>query len=230
MPVFLLPDEFSLFPDPALADRTGLLAIGGVLTPEKLIQAYQNGIFPWYHYGEPVHWYCLTPRLMLVPSEINVSKSMRNLMNRSLYNVTMDNDFMAVMHACRSIDRKNQEGSWIHYELMEAFSKLHDKGIAHSVEIWRESQLVGGLYGLAMGKMFCGESMFAKEPNTSKLALIHLCRFLESKKFDFIDCQQDTAHLRKMGARLYPQKEFFHFLQMNRENDIVQESWNDIRF
>ncbi len=225
MPVFLLPDLIQKFPDASFAEPTGLLAVGGQLNTDSILEAYQNGSFPWYHVDEAPHWYCLTPRLMLVPQEVNISKSMRSLIKASKYTLSCDTHFIEVMNACRNIERKNQDGSWIHYEIMDAFNQLHKEGIAHSVEVWRDQQMVGGLYGLAIGDMFCGESMFAIEPNTSKLALIGLCKLLQKKEFKYVDCQQDTPHLKSMGAKLISKADFFSFLQENKTKEIIREKW-----
>lgn len=225
VPVFRLPDQEIVFPHPSLAEPTGILAFGGDLSPERIILAYQNGIFPWYDHGEDIAWWCLTPRLMLIPSGVSISKSMRSLINRSAFQISFDKCFLEVMQACRTIHRKGQRGSWIHYDIMEAFLKLHQLGLAHSVEVWQSGSMVGGLYGLALGKMFCGESMFAKVPNASKYGLISLCKLLQKKEFDRIDCQQDTPHLTSMGADLYGREEFFQFLEQNKQFPLVQESW-----
>ncbi len=226
MPVFKLPDHEIVFPHPSLAEPSGILAIGGDLSPDRILLAYQNGIFPWYDHGEEIAWWCLTPRLMLIPSKINISKSMRSLINRSAFCVSFDRCFLDVMQACRSIRRKGQRGSWIHYDILEAFLKLHELGLAHSVEVWQAGKLVGGLYGLAMGRMFCGESMFAEVSNASKYGLIRLCELLQEKNFERIDCQQDTDHLKSMGAELFAKEEFLQYLEKNKEFPLVQESWS----
>lgn len=226
MPVFRLPEYEISFPHPRFADSSGILAIGGDLNPERLLLAYQNGIFPWYEYGEEILWWCITPRLILNPKKIKVSKSMRNILNQNKFQIKFDTQFIEVMHSCRSTLRKGQSGSWIHYELMDAFIKLHQAHYAHSVEVYQKDELVGGLYGLSIGRMFCGESMFSKIPNASKVALISLCSLLEKKGFELIDCQQDTPHLRSMGAELISRNDFFRFLETNQSYEMIQENWN----
>lgn len=225
MPVYQIPDEQFIFPHPSLANPDGLIGIGSDLHPKRLLLAYQNGIFPWNNAGEQIHWWCITPRLILYPEKIRISKSMRSCLNDSKYSYSFDKDFLQVMLSCKTITRPNQSGSWIHQRLVEAFLELHQHGFAHSVEVWEDDQLIGGLYGLAIGKMFCGESMFAKKPNASKYALIKLTKYLVRKEFHFIDCQQDTNHLRSLGAELISGEAFFHLLSENKKHPIRRENW-----
>jgi leucyl/phenylalanyl-tRNA---protein transferase len=226
LPVYQIPDEHLIFPYPWNANSDGLLGIGGDLQPQRLILAYENGIFPWYSAGEPIQWWCLTPRLVLFPEQLRISKSMKSVLKHSGFSFTMDRDFLTVMLQCKTINREKQTGSWIHQDIMDAFLKLHQMGIAHSVAVWQKNELVGGLYGLAIGKMFCGESMFAKTSNASKYALIQLCSELINRKFNFIDCQQDTAHLRTMGAQLIEKERFYKMLEENKNYPVLKESWN----
>lgn len=225
MPVALLPDFPLYFPHPSKADRNGLLAIGGSLTPERILLAYQNGIFPWYNEGEPIMWWSLSPRLILDPKQIHVSKSMHRVLNNKSLSVTADKDFEQVMRHCGTVIRQGQRESWIHEEMISAYLKLHQMGIAHSIEVWKSEELVGGIYGLAIGKMFCGESMFSKIPNASKLALIKLAKFLSLKKFEWIDCQQESDHMKRMGAYTIQQADFFNYLEQNKRNSLLSENW-----
>lgn len=227
MPVYQIPDEQLIFPHPSEANPDGLLGIGADLRPERLILAYENGIFPWYSAGEPVHWWCLTPRLILIPNEIRISKSMKPYLNGSKFQYSFDTEFLSVMLACKTVSRQNQKGSWIHQEVIEAFAELHRLGIAHSVEVWEHEKLVGGLYGLSIGKMFCGESMFAKKANASKYALILLANYLTQKKYHFIDCQQETMHLKTMGAKSVNKEVFFSMLEKNKKYPVKPENWSN---
>jgi leucyl/phenylalanyl-tRNA--protein transferase len=227
LPVYQIPDEHLIFPHPSQAEPDGLIGIGSDLNPDRLLLAYQNGIFPWYSAGEPILWWCLTPRLVLYPQKIKISKSMRSVLNGSRFHYTFDTDFLSVMLACKTISRHNQRGSWIHQDVLDAFLQLHNLGFAHSVEVWEGTELVGGLYGLAIGKMFCGESMFAKKSNASKYALIKLADFLMKKQFHFIDCQQDTPHLRSMGAELIEKDIFFSMLEENKKYTMHSEHWSN---
>lgn len=226
MPVFRIPEDKIIFPHPSQATRQGLLGIGGNLSVERIILAYQNGIFPWNIEGEEILWWCLTPRLVLYPEKIKISKSLHSILNKKDYKISYDQAFEQVIEECSMIKRKSQEGTWIHSDLKRIFIQLHQEGLAHSVEVWKNDQLVGGLYGLGIGKMFCGESMFAKESNTSKIALVHLCKKLVEMNYTVIDCQQDTEHLRSMGAELINKKKFFDFLENNKLSKIDERKWN----
>ena len=227
MPVFRIPEDNLIFPHPSQASEDGLLGIGGDLSAERLILAYQNGIFPWNNDGEEIHWWCLTPRLILYPEAIKVSKSMKRVLRETTITVSFDQHFLEVMNKCSQIKRKSQMGTWIHDDLKEAFIKLHELGIVHSVEILKDGRLIGGLYGLAIGQMFCGESMFSEEPNMSKLALIKLCEKLVELDFKLIDCQQVTEHLLSMGGELMEKNDFFQFLEKNKLNNISIHSWKE---
>lgn len=222
MPVYLLNDDDVLFPDPSHSEESGLLAVGGDLSPERLLEAYRSGIFPWFNPGEEILWWSLDPRFVLFPSELKVSKSMRPYFNQKKFHVTFDTCFEKVMSLCQVQERAGQLGSWISEDMIMAYTRLHKMGYAHSVEVWKEKELVGGLYGLSMGKMFFGESMFSREPNASKFGFITLVRKLESLGFNLIDCQQETPHLGSLGARPIPRKDFLDKLQLNAfEKDLV---------
>ena len=205
------------FPDPQQADEQGILCIGGDLSLERLKLAYQLGIFPWYNEGEPIIWWSLNPRFVLFPEELKVAKSMRSYFNNNKFKVTYNKAFKEVIAACKRINRKGQFGTWITNEMEAAYINLHQNGIAHSVEVWRKDQLVGGLYGVATGKIFSGESMFSLESNASKFGFISLVRLLQEKEFMLIDCQQETAHLGTLGAKPISRNEFLDILKTNRQ-------------
>jgi len=198
-----------IFPNPALADEDGLLAIGGDLSVERLTLAYSLGIFPWYSEDDPILWYSPHQRFVLKPDELRISHSMQQLIKSNRYQIKWNTDFEGVLNNCSVIKRKDQPGTWLHNEMIQAYEKLHKKNIAQSVEVWQEEELVGGLYGVVVNKVFCGESMFSKLPNTSKLALIALC---QSGKFDLIDCQVHTRHLESMGAKFISRAEFMDMI------------------
>jgi leucyl/phenylalanyl-tRNA--protein transferase len=203
-------DERLLFPDPVLAEEDGLLAVGGDLSIERLLLAYQNGIFPWYSDDTPILWYSPPERFVLYPDELKISKSMKQVLRSGKFTVTVDQCFEEVIKSCSLVPREGQDGTWITAEMKEAYIKLHQKGYAHSVEVWEQNNLVGGLYGIPVGKIFCGESMFSKVNNASKTALIHLCN---SGLYELIDCQVHTNHLESMGARLISREEYLAALQ-----------------
>ncbi len=210
--MFLLGKKIE-FPDVELASPDGILAIGGDLSPERLLLAYRNGIFPWYSEGEPIVWYSPEKRMVLFPGELKVSKSMKQLIRRGTYHITWNENFEEVIKACQESPRKDQDGTWITEEMRLAYIRLHEMGHAKSVEVWREEELVGGLYGIDLGHVFCGESMFSREANTSKLAFINLAERLEKENYRLIDCQVYTAHLASLGAREIPRKEFTKLLK-----------------
>lgn len=192
----------------ALSEPNGLLCAGGDLTPQRIVQAYRKGIFPWYSSGEPILWWSPDPRMVLVPSEFKISRSLRRTLRNGGHQVRLDSDFRAVIRACARTRRKGQAGTWISAPMQAAYCSLHELGFAHSVETWLDDKLVGGLYGLAIGRMFYGESMFSHATDASKIALAHLVRFLEAQGFGLIDCQMNTPHLASLGAREIPRREF----------------------
>jgi leucyl/phenylalanyl-tRNA--protein transferase len=202
-------DERLLFPDPALAEEDGLLAIGGDLTVERLLLAYQNGIFPWYSDDEPILWYAPHERFVVFPDELKVSKSMRQVLRSDKFTVTFDQCFNEVVEACSAAKREGQDGTWITGDMKAAYTRLHLEGHAHSVEVWENGTLAGGLYGVHAGDVFCGESMFSKVSNASKTALIWLCR---TGQYKLIDCQVYTEHLESMGARMISREEYISML------------------
>jgi leucyl/phenylalanyl-tRNA--protein transferase len=192
----------------ALIEPNGLLCAGGDLSAQRLLLAYRQGIFPWYSVGEPILWWSPDPRMVLVPSEFKISRSLQRTLRAGTYQIQLDSNFPAVMRFCAQTPRNGQVGTWITAEIQEAYGKLHKLGFAHSVETWMNGKLVGGLYGLAIGKMFYGESMFSHATDASKLALAHLTRFLTEQGFGLIDCQMNTPHLASLGAREIPRSEF----------------------
>ncbi len=196
----------------ALSDPNGLLCAGGDLSPQRIIQAYRQGIFPWFSTGEPILWWSPNPRMVLVPSEFKISRSLRQTLRRGDYQIRLDNDFQAVIHACAQTPRSGQKGTWISHEMQQAYTTLFKLNYAHSVETWIDDTLVGGLYGIAIGKMFYGESMFSLVTNASKIALAHLARHLVDQGFGLIDCQMNTPHLASLGAREIPRKVFIERL------------------
>ena len=197
-----LPEE-PVFPglDTALAEPNGLLAAGGDLSPRRMLAAYRRGIFPWYSAGEPVLWWSPDPRMVLFPEELRISRSLAKTLRNSSYEVRLDTAFSDVVQACAGKPRAGQAGTWITPEMQAAYRELHLLGYAHSVETWIEGKLAGGLYGVAIGRAFYGESMFSDARDASKIALAHLCAYLKRRGFGIIDCQMETAHLASLGAR-----------------------------
>ncbi|MCW3167859.1 leucyl/phenylalanyl-tRNA--protein transferase [Chryseobacterium sp. 09-1422] len=210
------PNEIS-FPNPQIYDgHEGIIAFGGDLSMERIWFAYQNGIFPWFNPDEEILWWCPDPRFVLFPSELKVSKSMRKILNNHLFTFTENQNFREVIKNCQQVSRKGQDGTWLSDELMESFIQLHEYGFARSVEVWQNGELVGGFYGLQVGKVFCGESMFAKVSNASKAGFIN---FVEAHKdqFALIDCQSHTEHLESLGATMISKQEFLKTLYENNE-------------
>jgi len=207
-------DERLLFPDPALAEDDGLLAIGGDLSTGRLWLAYQNSIFPWYSNDEPILWYSPHERFVLFPDELKIAKSMRQVLRSGKFTVTMDQCFNEVIEACSTAARNGQDGTWITGDMKAAYNLLHAKGHAHSVEVWEQDKLAGGFYGVQVNQVFCGESMFSRVSNASKTALIWLC---QSGLYKLIDCQVYTEHLETMGARMISREEYMGLLGDNEE-------------
>lgn len=197
----------------ALRDPNGLLAAGGDLSLPRLLQAYRQGIFPWFSADEPVLWWSPDPRMVLLPAEFRLHRSLRKTLRGGAYEIRLDTAFPQVIHACAQTPRRGQDGTWITDGIEAAYTALHDAGWAHSVETWMDDKLVGGLYGVAIGHMFYGESMFARRRDASKIALAHLARFLREREFGLIDCQMNTAHLASLGAREIPRAEFIARLE-----------------
>jgi leucyl/phenylalanyl-tRNA--protein transferase len=204
----LLADD-PAFPDPALAEEDGLLAIGGDLSMERLLIAYSNGIFPWFSEGEPILWYSPHERCVIYPDRIKISKSMKQILKQGIFRVTLNQAFEEVILNCATTVRKGQDGTWITTEMQQAYLNLHQNGYAHSVEVWQHDKLVGGLYGLKVNRVFCGESMFSHVSNASKTALI----FLSELNIDLIDCQLPNDHLMSLGAEMISRERYITMLQ-----------------
>ena len=207
MPVYRL-DRRPLFPPPQQADEDGLLAVGGDLSVPRLLEAYRNGIFPWFEPGEELLWWCPDPRLILEPDQVNVSRSLRATIRKGTYQVRFDTAFRRVIHACAATPRVHEHGTWISSDIERSYSALHELGFAHSMESWAGDELVGGLYGVCMGRAFFGESMFALRPDASKVALVALCEACRRYGITMIDCQIASAHLVSLGAREISRAEF----------------------
>jgi leucyl/phenylalanyl-tRNA---protein transferase len=216
-----LPPE-PLFPpvELALAEPNGLLAAGGDLSPTRILAAYRQGIFPWYSAGEPILWWSPDPRMVLFPAELKISHSLTKALRNKPYEVTLDTAFAQVVAACAGTPRDGQAGTWITAEMQAAYGRLHELGYAHSVEVWMAGELVGGLYGMAIGQAFYGESMFSRRTDASKIALAHLCVHLQRLGFGIIDCQMETAHLASLGARPIPRSEFVALLRRLATTDF----------
>ncbi len=208
--IFRLTENVIQFPDPSLAEEDGLLAIGGDLSEARLRLAYSMGIFPWFSDDDPILWYAPHERCVIFPDKIKVSKSMQQVLKQASFRVTFDTAFAAVIRGCATTPRKEQDGTWITGEMQEAYINLHQKGVAHSVEVWSDGALAGGLYGLSVNNVFCGESMFSLLPNASKTALIWLCR---EGKYKLIDCQVPNKHLMTLGAELIAREKYLQILQ-----------------
>lgn len=224
-------DETLDFPDTssALDDPDGLLAVGGDLSKERLIAAYKNGIFPWYSEGQPILWWSPSPRMVLKPSDIYIGRSNRKLLKKHPFEIRVDTAFGEVMHHCAQISRDGQEGTWIMPEMIGAYIELHNAGYAHSIEAWKDDKLVGGLYGISLGKAFFGESMFSLESGASKVAFMTLVKNLESWQYQLIDCQIHTDYLASFGAHEVSRNEFEQMLcgavQLKSETNW-QENWS----
>jgi len=224
MPIFQLSDKAS-FPPPHFSEGDGLLAVGGDLSEERLVKAYYMGIFPWYSDPDPILWWSPDPRLVLFPSDLRVSRRLRRTIRRGTFRVTMDTAFEQVIQSCAEIPRKHEKGTWITPDMVTAYCRLHTAGFAHSVEVWSEGRLAGGLYGVAIGRCFFGESMFSNQSNASKVAFVKLVEYLHKKEFRLIDCQVTTTHLKKFGAREIPRAEFLNILEKLREKPSLRGKW-----
>jgi len=210
--MYLLSKDI-VFPPVHFADKEGLLAIGGDLSVERLALAYKSGIFPWYNEGEPIIWYSPDPRMVLFPKDLKISKSMKQIIRKEVFKVTYNQNFTEVIQNCKNTYRVGQGGTWITDEMLKAYLKLHEKGIAKSVEVWQDDQLVGGLYGIDLGHVYCGESMFSKVSNASKIAFINLVQMLDSQKYKLIDCQVYNNHLASLGAIEISRSAFLKYLK-----------------
>lgn len=209
----------------ALSEPNGLLAAGGDLSPRRLLEAYRKGIFPWFNKDEPILWWSPDPRMVLFPSELKISRSLRKTLKKDHYRIHTDRSFDQVMHACAS-PRKEQTGTWIHPEMIAAYVDLHEMGLAHSIETWVDGSLVGGLYGVSLGKVFFGESMFSSVTDASKLAFVHLVQQLQAWGFGLIDCQVKSDHLASLGAREISRMEFSQRLDLLISSLEPSKKWD----
>lgn len=226
MPIFRLTRDV-IFPPPDLASENGILAIGGDLSPARLLEAYRQGIFPWYSEETPICWWSPDPRFVLFLDELRVSRSMKKVLRREIFRITYDHNFREVIHFCRK-PRRKQKGTWITDEMVEAYCTLHRLGFAHSAECWYGEKLVGGIYGVSLGRCFFGESMFSLVSNASKAALISLVNRLKALHFRFLDCQVYTAHMERMGARSLPRDAFLELLREALQYDTLRGSWKEM--
>ena len=211
MPLFALEKQL-LFPPVHLAEPDGLLAVGGDLSVDRLLLAYKSGIFPWYE-GDHILWWCPDPRFVLFPGQLKISKSMSVLLRKNAFQFTINQAFPDVIGQCKTISRREQNGTWITDEVKQAYTRLHELGYAHSAEVWKNGELVGGLYGIRLGKIFFGESMFSKVSNASKYAFISYIQQLATEGVELIDCQVYTEHLESLGATMIPREQFVSLLQ-----------------
>ena len=224
MPIFQLSDEL-IFPPPDLADKSGILAVGGDLGEERLLLAYSMGIFPWYSEGDPILWWSPDPRLVLLPRNLKISRSLKQIIRKGVFRVTMDTAFEAVIKECASVHNKNHGDTWITGDMIDAYIQLHESGYAHSVETWSGDELAGGLYGVSLGSAFFGESMYTKKSNASKVAFALLIKKLIEWNFEIIDCQVATPHLKRMGAHDMPRSEFMPLLQSSLDAPTRRGTW-----
>ena len=224
MTIYRLFEE-PIFPDPEEADPDGLLAVGGDLSPTRLLNAYANGIFPWYSDDSPILWWATNPRLILLPEEFHMPRSLRRVLNKETFSFTLDTDFKGVINGCAGSERPDQEGTWIVPEMVEAYSLLHELGYAHSVEAWQGDRLVGGLYGISLGSAFFGESMFYTVDNASKAAFATLVLQLNRWGFTLVDCQQTTKHLLRFGAQEVQRFRYMDRLRQAMESPTREGRW-----
>jgi leucyl/phenylalanyl-tRNA--protein transferase len=215
--MFLLDPEIIAFPDPAKYEpKTGLLAVGGDLSPRRLKLAYEIGLFPWFNEGEDILWWCPNPRFVLFPAKLKISKSMQKVLKKEQFQFTENKCFREVLVKCQKIKRKGQDGTWLSDEFIDSLVQLHQQNIAQSIEVWQNEKLVGGFYGLKIGKVFCGESMFSEVSNTSKAGFINFV--LNNKNnFDLIDCQIHSDHLESLGAEMISKKDYLKILNKQHE-------------
>lgn len=216
------------FPDVMWADEHGILALGGDLSPERLTLAYHSGIFPWFSDDEPIVWWSPPERFVLFPKNIKISKSMRQVLRKKIFTITFDKNFPFVIKNCQQSYRHGQDGTWITSDMEEAYTKLHELGLAHSVEVWHEGEIVGGLYGLIIGGIFCGESMFSHQDNASKAGFITLVKTLESYGIFLIDCQTHTNHLESLGAEMIDRDNFLQILKAQQHKALLPKDWTEL--
>lgn len=225
MTVFALPAQ-PIFPDPSLADEDGLLAVGGDLSPQRLLMAYGRGIFPWYSENAPILWWSPDPRLILEPSRVHVPKRLERILRQGVFRFTLDTAFERVIAGCAQTPRRGACGTWIVPEMLAAYCRLHELGFAHSIEVWSGGTLVGGLYGVALGGAFFGESMFYNEPDASKAGFVTLIRALDRAGFILFDCQQTTAHMLRFGGFEVSRDDFLSRLEQALELPSPRGPWS----
>jgi leucyl/phenylalanyl-tRNA---protein transferase len=223
--IFRLPRQ-PVFPDPSLSEPDGLLAVGGDLSEERLVRAYAEGIFPWYGPGSPILWWSPDPRMVLLPGELHLPRSLRRTLRSGRYQVRLDTAFDEVIRRCAERDRPGQDGTWITPAMVRAYERLHRRGLAHSAEAWEGGELAGGLYGVSLGGTFFGESMYADRPDASKAAFATLVGWLAARGFDLVDCQVETEHLRRFGAREIPREEFLERLRASLRRPTLPGPWS----
>ncbi len=226
MPVFYLTDRI-LFPPVHYAEPSGILAVGGDLAPERLLEAYRRGIFPWFSDDSPIIWWSPDPRFVIYPGDVKISRSMRQVLERGTFRITFDTAFRDVITGC-SMPRRHEDGTWITNEMIEAYVKLHELGYAHSIEAWEGDSLAGGLYGISLGRAFFGESMFSRVSNASKAAFITLAINLEKLGFEIIDCQVHTDHLESLGAFEIPREEFISIIKESLAGETIRGNWGEM--
>ncbi|MGK5091498.1 leucyl/phenylalanyl-tRNA--protein transferase [Deltaproteobacteria bacterium TL4] len=224
MPVYFLSDQY-IFPPQEKAEPDGLLAVGGDLSKNRLLEAYRNGIFPWYEEGQPLLWWSPNPRLILEPDELKVSRSLQKTIKKAIFDVRMDTAFASVISACAEVRIQKNQRTWITSAMEKAYTVLHEEGFAHSVEAWFGDELVGGLYGICLGKCFFGESMFSVKSDASKVALVALVEYMKQWGGHMIDCQVTTRHLLSMGAKEISRKEFLKRLKQEIAYPTIQRKW-----
>ena len=225
MSIYYLGEQLQ-FPDPSEADAEGLLAVGGDLSPQRLLLAYASGIFPWFTEQNHPFWFSPDPRCVLFPEKLHVSASMKHLLQKKRFTVTLDTDFLSVIKGCATVKRKQSDGSWITPDFISAYLQLHEMGFAHSVEVWENGSLAGGLYGVSLGNLFSGESMFSTISNTSKFAFITLVQFLQKKGFTMIDCQVFNPHLATLGAEKIRRDIFLQKLKTALQAETWKGKWS----
>jgi len=225
MPIFSLDKNDLLFPPPQMADSSGLLAVGGMLNVEWVLEAYSIGAFPWFSEDDPIMWWSPNPRSVVLPGQVKISKSMRTYFNNNKFELKVDSAFNEVIQNCQKVPRVDQDGTWITSEIIDVYSELHELGFAHSFETWFDGKLVGGLYGISLGKMFFGESMFSKISNASKYAFISLSKILKENNFSLLDCQIPNPHLVKMGCIEMKRSEYLELLILNKRKKTLIGNW-----
>jgi len=228
MPVYALDDNHLIFPDPNQASADGLLAVGGQLREDWVLKAYEIGVFPWFNEGDPIMWWSVDPRSVLFFENLKIQRSMKPYLNSNIFEFKLDTAFEEVMLSCANAPGRGKKNTWINQEMIEVYTSLHHLGVAHSAEVWKGNELVGGLYGVSLGKAFFGESMFSNEKNMSKLAFIRFAQYLENRGFDFIDCQVPTKHLASLGASEIPRSRYLSILEKALRDSESSELWREV--